>query len=77
MAVSLLRDLRNKLSSGSFSLRNSTQKDVSLSPDDEVMDAQLKAIAKAFKLRNFAELKVLRLADHNNSTVVLDSNRCY
>ena len=77
MAVSLLRDLRNKLSSGSFSLRNSTQKDVSLSPDDEVMDAQLKAIVKAFKLRSFAELKVLRLADHNNSIVVLDSNRCY
>ena len=71
--MSMLGELRNKLSSGSFSLRSSTQKDVRLSPDDEAMDDRLKAIVKAFKLRTLAELKVLLLADCNTSNIVLES----
>lgn len=62
--VSLLQELRFKLSSGSFSFRSPTQKDVSLSSDDEAMEFQLKAIVKAFKLRTLAELKVLLLANY-------------
>lgn len=56
--VSLLRELRDKLSSGSFSFHSSTQKDVSLSLHKDTMEDQLNAIVKAFKLHTLAELKV-------------------
>ena len=50
--------LKDKLSSGSFTLRPRSQRDVTLSSADQAQKDQLRAVVKAFKLRDLAELKV-------------------
>ncbi|KAL3162834.1 hypothetical protein ABBQ32_009288 [Trebouxia sp. C0010 RCD-2024] len=54
-----LRGLRNKLSSEPFTFHPASQTDVTLSPADQALNEQLRAVVKAFKLREVAELKVI------------------
>lgn len=63
-----LRGLRNKLSSEPFTFHPASQTDVTLSPADQALNEQLRAVVKAFKLREVAELKVSRYMWHLAST---------